>query len=139
MKRRDPNRLSWSGTDAEISMTPMIDVVFQLLIYFLVTFSAMDVLSFMDISRPAPDASKPPPSPPADMIRIAVLENGYAINGRNISRDELYRLLGKLASVSKKQTVLVSCENESFHGRLIEVLDMCASCELTQIAVISGQ
>ncbi|MDZ8117973.1 ExbD/TolR family protein [Pontiella agarivorans] len=128
------------GTDAEIevSMTPMIDVVFQLLIYFLVTFSTAEVLSFLDISRPAPDAAQSQ-QPPADMIRIGVFGKGVAINGREVSDEELSRLVARLAAVSKKQTVLVNCADESLHGRLINVLDLCAENGLTQIAVMSGK
>lgn len=138
--RRNKNR-RFSGTDAdiELSMTPMIDVVFQLLIYFLVTFSTADVLAFLDISRPSPDAAQSNQTPPADMIRVAVLKEGFAINGRSVTDEELNSLLKKLASVSTNQTVLVNCDDQSLHGKLIQTLDMCASHGLTQIAVMSGK
>ena len=120
-------------------MTPMIDVVFQLLIYFLVTFSTADMLAHLDISRPTPDAAQTKQTPPADMIRIAVLKDGFAINGRGVSDGELKELLKKLADIRTKQTVLVNCDDQSLHGRLIQTLDMCASHGLTQIAVMSGK
>lgn len=120
-------------------MTPMIDVVFQLLIYFLVTFSTADVLAHLDISRPSPEAAPSKQTPPADMIRVAVLKDGFAINGRNVTEQQLNDLLKKLAAVSTKQTVLVNCDDQSLHGRLIEVLDRCAAHGLTQIAVMSGK
>lgn len=120
-------------------MTPMIDVVFQLLIYFLVTFSTADVLAHLDISRPSPDAAQSKQPPPVDMIRIAVLKDGFAINGRSVSDEELKTLLEKLATISTNQTVLVNCADQSLHGRLIEVLDLCASSGLTKIAVMSGK
>ena len=120
-------------------MTPMIDVVFQLLIYFLVTFAAADVLAHLDISRPAPDQAASRQSPPADMIRVAVLPEGYAINGREVTDEELAAMLRRLASISTKQMVAVSCDDQSIHGRLINVLDMCAENDLTQIAVMSGR
>ena len=137
--RRQKQRFAHTAEDVEVSMTPMIDVVFQLLIYFLVTFSTAEVLSFLDISRPAPDAAQEEPSPPADMIRIAVMENGYGINGRDVGDEELKVLLERLAEVSTKQTVLVNCDDQSLHGRLVQVLDLCAANELTQIAVMSGK
>lgn len=139
MRGKRQRRFAGTDADVEVSMTPMIDVVFQLLIYFVVTFSAAEVLSFLDISRPAPDAAQDTQSPPADMIRIAVMENGYAINGRDVGDDELKVLLERLAAVSTKQTVLVNCDDQSLHGRLVQVLDLCAANELTQIAVMSGR
>ncbi|QBG48733.1 biopolymer transporter ExbD [Verrucomicrobia bacterium S94] len=138
MRRTKTGRFAGTEVEVEVSMTPMIDVVFQLLIYFLVTFSAAEVLSFLDISRPAPDAAQAQPSS-ADMIRIGVRGDGFAINSRKVSDEELSRLIRRLAAVSTQQTVLVNCSDESLHGRLISVLDLCAENGLTQIAVMSGK
>lgn len=121
----------------DVSMTPMIDVVFQLLIYFLVTFSTADVLAHLDVSRPAPDAAQR--EAPGDMIRVAVMPAGYAINGRKVTDEELAAMLKRLAGISVRQTVLVTCDDKSIHGRLIRALDMCASCGLSQISVMSGK
>ena len=137
MRRNKHSRFAHTNDDIEVSMTPMIDVVFQLLIYFLVTFSTADVLAHLDVSRPSPDAAPSQQPPPADLIRVAVLKDGFAINGRNVTEEQLNDLLKKLAAISTKQTVLVNCDDESLHGKLIEVLDQCASSGLTQIAVMS--
>ena len=139
MRRNKQRRFPGTDTEIELSMTPMIDVVFQLLIYFLVTFSTADVLAHLDISRPSPDAAQQEQKPPADMIRVAVLSKGYAINGRNVTEDELASMLKKLASISTKQTVLVTCDDKSLHGKLIQALDQCAENGLIQISVMSGK
>ena len=47
------------GAQAELEMTPMIDVVFQLLIYFIVTTKPVDVITNLDVFRPAPDPNAP--------------------------------------------------------------------------------
>ena len=138
MRRKKPRRFSGTDVEMEVSMTPMIDVVFQLLIYFLVTFSTADVLAHLDISRPSPDAAQRE-APPSDMIRVAVMPSGYAINGRRVSEEELGNLLRRLASISTQQTVLVVCDDRSLHGKLIRVLDLCAESGLTKISVMSGQ
>ena len=38
-------------------MTPMIDVVFQLMIFFLVTIKQEDIFSKLNANRPAPNSS----------------------------------------------------------------------------------
>ena len=139
MRQKQKRRFAHTNDEMELSMTPMIDVVFQLLIYFLVTFSTADVLAHLDISRPSPDAAQQEVPPPADMIRVAVMPAGYAINGRRVSEEELGILLQKLASISTRQTVLVVCDDQSLHGKLIHVLDLCAESGLTKISVMSGQ
>lgn len=125
-------------------MTPMIDVVFQLLIYFLVTFSTPDVLAHLDISRPAPDSSQTEQRTPPKMIRVNVYaeggtEGGYSLNGRTVTRAELTVLLARLADISRNQTVLITCAGGSAHDKLIGVLDLCAAHGLSKISVVSAE
>ena len=125
-------------------MTPMIDVVFQLLIYFLVTFSTPDVLAHLDVSRPATDPSQTEQRTPPKMIRINVyaeggFENGYSLNGRALSRTELNSILTRLAGFSKNQTVLITCAGGSEHAKLVGILDLCAQNELSKISVMSAE
>ncbi len=128
----------------EVSMTAMIDVVFQLLIYFLVTFSTPDVLAHLDISRPAPDPSQKEQRTPPKMIRVNVyadggLDTGYSLNGRTVPRAELAAILGRLADISKNQTVLITCAGRSAHSKLVSVLDLCAATGLSKISVMSAE
>jgi biopolymer transport protein ExbD len=128
----------------EAPMTPMIDVVFQLLIYFLVTFSTPDVLAHLDISRPAPDKSQTEQRTPPKMIRVNIfaeggLENGYSLNGRTLSRTELASILERLSGFSKNQTVLITCAGGSEHAKLVGVLDLCAASGLNKLSVISAE
>jgi len=123
----------------EVSMTPMIDVVFQLLIYFLVTFTTPDVLAHLDISRPAPDPTQKEQRTPPKMIRVNIYTDGFSLNGRAVSRTELSSILNRLASFSKSQTVLITCSGSSTHAKLIDVLDICAESGLSKLSVVSAE
>jgi len=143
-RRKKTCRFGDGNDEIELSMTPMIDVVFQLLIYFLVTFTTPDVLANLDISRPSPDAKQQDTKPPANMIRVVVLpvggmEAGYAINGRAVTAGELSDMLRRLAGISTKQSVVITCDDKTVHGKLVRVLDICAENKLTNLSVISGQ
>ena len=120
-------------------MTPMIDVVFQLLIYFLVTFTTPDVLAHLDISRPAPDKTQTEQRTPPKMIRVNIYADGYSLNGRSVSKKELSSILRRLASYSKSQTVLITCSGSSEHARLVDVLDICAESGLSKLSVVSAE
>ncbi len=125
--------------DLDVSMTPMIDVVFQLLIYFLVTFSTPDVLAHLDVSRPAPDFSQKEQRTPPKMIRVNIYEEGFSLNGRTVSRAELASILNRLAGFSTNQTVLITCAGGSEHAALVEVLDICAGSGLDKLSVVSAE
>lgn len=122
---------------ADLPMTPMIDVVFQLLIYFLVTIHPVDVVANLDVFRPSPEAQKEKPDTPPKMIRITVFADAFLINDRPVDAKELDRLLSKLASIDKTQTILIMCTSLSPHERLITVLDLCAKSGLVNLSVVS--
>lgn len=118
-------------------MTPMIDVVFQLLIYFLVTIHPKDVVANLDVFRPSPEARQEQTTLPPKMIRITVFSGGYTINDRPVDALELDKLLSKLASIDKSQTILILCTASSHHEDLVRVLDFCAKSKLVNLSVVS--
>jgi biopolymer transport protein ExbD len=124
------------GEAAKLEMTPMIDVVFQLLIFFIVTLKQEDILSHLDVWRPAPD-SRPPPETPEDLLTITVYKDGYVLKGRRVSLQELDRQLTRLAGFSKSISVIIKCTADSPHKHLVRVLDVCAKCDLRNLSVFS--
>lgn len=123
---------------AELPMTPMIDVVFQLLIYFLVTIQPKDVLAHLDVFRPSPEAKQEKPETPPKMIRIVIFPEAFTINDKPVELADLDTLLTKLASIDKTQTILIMCTALSPHEKLVQVLDLCAKSGLVNLSVISS-
>jgi len=124
--------------EGELPMTPMIDVVFQLLIYFLVTIHPVDVMAHLDVFRPSPDAPPKQDEKPPKMIRIVIFPDMFTINDRPVGLNELDKLLSKLASIDRNQTILINCTSLSPHKKLIQVLDLCAKSKLVNLSVVSG-
>ena len=118
-------------------MTPMIDVVFQLLIYFLVTIKPMDVMAQLDVFRPSPEAKQEKMDTPPKMIRVTIFPDGFSINDRPVGLPELDGLMTKLASIDNTQTILIMCTALSPHEKLIQVLDLCAKSKLVNLSVVS--
>ena len=125
------------GEPAKLEMTPMIDVVFQLLIFFLVTLKQEDILSHLDVARPAPDPNAKPEEQVQDLLTIVIDNKGFALRGRRIDRAQLERHLGRLASYSKTISVIIKCTGDSPHKYLVEVLDVCAKEGLKNLSVFS--
>lgn len=123
----------------EIPMTPMIDCVFQLLIYFLVTFETPDIIAHLDVYRPTPDAPPKEQQEKPDMLEINIYPgNGFTINGRAVSFPQLAGYVEKLAPLNRKQTVIITCAADSAHGSLVDVLNLCSKNELGNLSVVSG-
>ncbi len=92
---------------AQLEMTPMIDVVFQLLIFFIVTLKQEDILSHLDVSRPAPDQTIVKEIP--DLLTITIHRYGYMLRDKVRTRVQLDRDLTRLASFSKNVSVIIRC------------------------------
>ena len=122
---------------AQLEMTPMIDVVFQLLIFFIVTLKQEDILSHLDISRPAPDPNAVPEEEVQDLLNIIVHKSGYVLQGKRVALSELDRQLGKLARISSDVSVVIKCTGDSPHSYLMKLLDVCAKSKLENISVFS--
>jgi biopolymer transport protein ExbD len=119
-----------------LPMTPMIDVVFQLLIFFLFSIKPEDVISHLDVLRPTPDM-RTPPSQVQDMITIAIFSDAIMLNNRRVSIETLDSTLVKLASYSTTQTILIKCAPDSPHEKLVKVLDLCSKAGLQNLSVFS--
>ncbi|MFH0909100.1 MAG: biopolymer transporter ExbD [bacterium] len=122
----------------ELNMTAMIDVVFQLLIYFIVTTHPQDVMAHLDVFRPSADPQAQKDAPPPRMIRIAVLPTEfYTMNDKLVSLADLEFLLMKLASIDPTQTIMIMCYSQSRHSELVRVLDICAKSGMKNLSVVS--
>ncbi len=123
--------------DGELSMTPMIDIVFQLLIYFLVTFEPTDVMAHLDVYRPAPEEERREEMEMPNVLQITIYEDGYTMNERRVDLPAIERMMTRLSAVDQRQTVLIMATADSRHESLIDVLDICAKTGMRNLSVVS--
>ena len=125
--------------EAKLEMTPMIDVVFQLLVFFVLTIKQEPIFAQLDVSRPAPDPEARKEEPPDDMINITIFNNPKSVVLQNtpVNFVVLEKKLAQLASYSQTQTVLIKCMGDSHHQTLVKVLDICAKVKLKNLSVFS--
>jgi biopolymer transport protein ExbD len=121
----------------ELNMTAMCDVVFQLLIYLLLTAKPMIVLANLDVNRPAPDAAQKESVKITGLVDIMVFKDAFVVNTKRVNADGLAKVLKQMGDYDTNQTVVVKCMWDSPHENLIKVLDSCAEYHLSNISVMS--
>ena len=121
-----------NGIGGELSMTPMIDIVFQLLIFFILTFQPEDVIAQLEVFRPRGNGG-----PPVPMLQIVIYRDGYSVNDREVNMVDMERTLTRLAEIDNNQTVLIKATAHSLHHDLVEVLDLCAKVGMRNLSVVS--
>ncbi len=122
----------------QLDMTPMIDVVFELIIFFVVTIKQEDIFSKLNANRPAPNAAPSAASEENDnQIKIDIGPGGFVFNSRGVSLKELDRNIKQLSATSKKSTVLVRCTLDSPHKFLVDALDVCNKYGMYNLSIFS--
>ena len=140
-KKRKKNR----GGDAQLEMTPMIDVVFQLLIFFIVTLNQPDILSQFDALRPSGETSSEVKDPPASITikgfpshpGLGAYLFGSDDNRRTVTLEQLRGFAGQMAKANRNQSVIVNCTDSAPHGCLVRVLDLLSDAGLRTVSVFS--
>ena len=122
----------------QLDMTPMIDVVFELIIFFVVTIKQEDIFSKLNANRPAPNAAPSATNEENDnQIKIDIGPGGFVFNTRGVSLKELDRNIKQLSATSKKSTVLVRCTLDSPHKYLVDALDVCNKYGMYNLSIFS--
>ena len=129
-------RFSRNNSDAlTVDLTPMIDMVFILLIFFLVTAS-FNKMNAIDIQRP--DGATNDMQGAVSLVVSIDAENGVWIEGEPVDIRKL-RSRVKTLSSSDHTSVMLNADRTVDTGRLIEVLDQIRLAGVDNVAVATAQ
>jgi len=128
---------------AELEIAPLIDVVFLLLIYFMVTASLIKKEADLSFMLPAKvDVSEPLELPIEVLIEVTELGD-ILIEGMIFGKDEqnLDDLIGQLLSLKEaadssgsELIVNILPADKALHGRIIRVMDACAAANVKNMS-----
>lgn len=128
---------------AELQIAPLIDVVFLLLIYFMVTASLIKKEADLSFMLPAKVPSTEPISLPIEVM-IEVSDGGdISINGIVFGQsggglDDLISELTsykEAADASKSEFIVnILPTDKALHGRIVKVMDACAAANVKNMS-----
>ena len=126
----------------QLDMTPMIDVVFELIIFFVVTIKQEDLFTRLNANRPAPSNSQSNSNESDTTVTIEIGRgpdaNGLIVyNKRPVRRSELDQNLREVARTSKKTPIIIKCAEDSPHKALVDALDICYRNELFSVSIFT--
>lgn len=132
---------------AELDMTPMIDVVFLLIVFFIlvINFTAAD--QDERIKLPVSELAQPPDQPPHEQLTLHVLSDGhviyggteYPLSGLYEKIDERVRLLKFMNVPPEKITVIVRGDALNESGNVLDVIELCQKVNLSRFVVRAKQ
>ncbi|MEJ2668854.1 MAG: biopolymer transporter ExbD [Gammaproteobacteria bacterium] len=126
--------------DLTLNLTPLIDVVFLLLIFFMVT------TTFTKESRltlELPEASGEPGSNPSEMIEVTVSTTGeFAVNGRQLSNTKLETVKRAINEAAKMDTTLpmvITADANAPHHAVVTVMDAAGQAGFVHLSITTQQ
>ncbi|MDP5137034.1 biopolymer transporter ExbD [Rheinheimera baltica] len=121
---------------AEIDITPMMDIVFIMLIFFIVTTSFVKEAG-IDVNKP--EATKAI-SKPSATIFIAIRANGEIwMDKRAVDVERVSANIERLRAESPTDTIIVQADKEAKHGIVMEVMDQIKTADPSLVISIAGE
>ena len=124
------NRISEPEDD--IDMTPMLDIVFIMLIFFIVTASFVKETG-VDVNRPAAATAE---KKTAASILVAITENNDVwIDKRMVDVRAVSANIKRMLAENPKGSVVIQADKNSKNGVLVQVLDQAKLAGAENVAV----
>ena len=118
----------------EIDIAPLIDMVFQLLIFFMLT-SSFVIQPGIKINLPKALTSEVVKTENIEIVISS--ENVTYLNGKVVTAAELKKLL--VLAAKMKQPVLIKSDKRAYLGKVVEIWDACRDLGITQINIATNQ
>ncbi len=123
---------------SEIDLTPMLDVVFIMLIFFIVTASFVKESS-IDINVPETQENPPPPSDEDDapILVIITSTNEIWMEGRRVDIRSVRANIERMHAESPTVPVIVKADGKSKAATFVAVADAAREADVYNVSLIA--
>lgn len=119
--------------DPHIDVTPMIDIVFQLVLFFMVS---TQFVQHPGIQVDLPRSSAQTVLSEEGHINLWVTTGGAVfVDDRSTTLPELRALFERKAKADPSTTIVMKADGGVSHGRVVEIMDLAHSMGLTHLAI----
>lgn len=122
--------------ELSMDMTPMIDCVFQLLIFFMVT-TVFAVQSGLKVDLPTASTSD---APPEKDLSIVISDKGEMdLNGTRVTMDNLEEQLRQQKEIFGSKVLIIKADKKAMHGIVVDVMDAAKVVGIEQLAIATDE
>ena len=122
--------------DAAIDMTPMLDIVFIMLIFFIVTTVFVKEAG-IEVNKPNGTLAV---SPKNANIFIAITEDGKVwVDKREIDTDSVRANLDRLMAEQPSDVIIIQADKASKTGFLVETMDQVRLAGVQNVSIAAEQ
>ena len=120
--------------EAKVDLTPMLDVVFILLIFFIVTavFLQEDAIKV----EPPPPANDNPTDPVPTILVLIDENNNVFVNRRPSLIESVRANIERLRAETPNSSVIIQAHPEALNETVIRIRDQAASAKIDRVNVV---
>ena len=126
--------------DLDVNITPLIDIVFLLLIFFMVS-TTFERESEIDVTLP--EAAIDAPQEQSDVIEITISSEGmFFINGKRVVNKQVSTLkqaLLKVANGREDPPIIISADANATHQAVVTVMDAARQLGFVHLSFATSQ
>jgi len=123
----------------DIDLTPVIDMVFLLLIFFLVATKFADVERDVRVHPPTSRHARPITAIPEELVVNVTAEGTLLVAGRQRSMEEIGHLLKTATQSNPHQSVVIRGDRDAVLHQAVGVLDLCEKYEVERTYLTTQQ
>jgi biopolymer transport protein ExbD len=129
-------RISRKEDESEINLTPMLDVVFIMLIFFIVTASFVKEAG-IDVNRPGAVTAE---SKGHASIFIAISKDGQIwIDRRQVDVRAVGANIERLLAENPQGSVVIQADKDSKNGLLVQVMDAARMAGVKDVSIATDR
>ncbi|BCR04802.1 hypothetical protein DESUT3_18710 [Desulfuromonas versatilis] len=123
--------------DPKVDLTPMVDVVFLLLIFFMISTTFVETPG---ISIKLPESGSQVVEKEPEEIKIYLAKDGQVfLKDAPISAENLQLRLREYGGRAKEMTFLLLADKEAMHGRVVQLMDLAREAGFGKLAIATEQ
>jgi biopolymer transport protein ExbD len=119
-----------------LNLTPMIDVVFNLLVFFMCATSFLSAVEReIEVELPSAESGGALEAPPEELVITVRADGAVFVGGDPLSREELLARLRTAAQGDPETPVTIRGDRQAEHQSIVSVMDACGLAGLFNLAV----
>jgi biopolymer transport protein ExbD len=120
-----------------LDITPIVDTVFNLLIFFAVS---LNFISTPGIQVNLPKSTAQEVARERKDLRVVITPtNQLYLNEKEVDLSTLGKSFDEAAAVSRETQVLIQADEQVTHGKVVEVMDLARNAGLARLAIVTQQ